>query len=242
MSPVDVRMGARSNKLLAVLPETVLRGLRPQLEPITLDVARVLYEPGQPIRALYFPQNAVVSLVTPLEEGAIVEVATIGNEGVVGVPLGAGSAPATVRAISLVAGDCLRMSRKAFALAVATQRSFAELIQRYEQALFGQIAQAAACNRLHPSDARLSRWLLMSHDRVGRPEFAITQEFLAQMLGSRRATVTVSAGVLQRAGLIHYRRGHMRIVNRQGLENASCSCYRAIRTALARVSGADGAS
>jgi len=241
MSPVDQGSREGGNSILAALPETVMRGLRPQLEHVTLEVARVIYEPGQPIQALYFPIDAVISLVTPLEEGAIVEVATIGNEGIVGVPLGSGGAPATVRAISQVAGRCSRMNRRAFTAAAAAHRPLAELIQRYEQALFSQIAQAAACNRLHSNEARLSRWLLMSHDRVGRPEFAITQEFLAQMLGSRRATVTVSAGILQRAGLIHYRRGHMTIVDRAGLEHAACSCYNTIRAALARVA-ADGSN
>jgi CRP-like cAMP-binding protein len=223
------------NRILGALPEPVYRRLLPELSFVSLDVADVLYEPGQAISALYFPVDGVVSLVTPLEDGAIVEVATIGNEGIVGVPLGSGGAPATVRAISQVAGASLRIGTGVFASAVAKDGPFGTLVRSYEQALFSQIAQAAACNRLHSNEERLSRWLLMSHDRVGRDEFAITQEFLAQMLGSRRATVTLSAGILQRAGLIRYRRGHMIIVDREGLENASCECYRTIKNTLDRV-------
>jgi CRP-like cAMP-binding protein len=223
------------NRILGALPEPVYRRLLPELSFVSLEVTDVLFEPGQEIGALYFPVDGVVSLVTPLEDGQIVEVATIGNEGIVGVPLGSGGAPATVRAISQVAGASLRIGTDVFTSAVAKDGPFGTLVRSYEQALFSQIAQAAACNRLHSNEERLSRWLLMSHDRVGRDEFAITQEFLAQMLGSRRATVTLSAGILQRAGLIRYRRGHMIIVDREGLEGASCECYRTIKDTLDRV-------
>jgi CRP-like cAMP-binding protein len=226
------------NRILGALPELVYHQLLPELHFVPLPVAEVLFEPGQRIEALYFPLDGVVSLVTPLEDGAIVEVATIGNEGIVGVPLAGGDAPSTVRAISQVEGASLRIAAHAFTAAVGSHDSFDTLVQSYEQALFSQIAQAAACNRLHSNEERLSRWLLMSHDRVGRDEFAITQEFLAQMLGSRRATVTLSAGILQRAGLIRYRRGHMSIVDREGLEGASCECYRIIKKTLDRVLGA----
>jgi len=118
---------------------------------------------------------------------------------------------------------------------VARRGPVANLVEHYLMALFGQISQAAACNRLHSNEERLSRWLLMSHDRVGTDRFLITQEFLGQMLGSRRATVTLSAGLLQRAGLIRYQRGHVEIVDRPGLEGASCECYRVIRAELDRV-------
>ena len=223
------------NRILAALPEPVYRRLRPELKLVPLPIAEVLFEPGQRIDSLHFPLDGVVSLVTPLEDGQIVEVATIGNEGIVGVPLGNGGAPATVRAISQVAVSALCITVGVFSSAIAEHGSFESLVQSYEQALFSQIAQAAACNRLHSNEERLSRWLLMSHDRVGRDEFAITQEFLAQMLGSRRATVSLSAGILQRAGLIRYRRGHMIIVDREGLEGASCECYQTIKDTLDRV-------
>jgi CRP-like cAMP-binding protein len=180
---------------------------------------------------VYFPLNGVVSLVTPLEDGAIVEVATVGNEGIVGVPLVQGGSLA-VRAISQVAGWVLRMDARAFVEATNTSPPVRDLVNDYLQALFGQISQAAACNRLHSNEERLSRWLLMSHDRVGVEEFGITHEFLGQMLGSRRATVTLSAGILQAAGLIKYHRGLVTIVDRPGLEAVACECYAVIKAEL----------
>jgi CRP-like cAMP-binding protein len=183
---------------------------------------------------VYFPLNGVISLVTPLEDGAIVEVATVGNEGVVGVPLVLGGS-LTVRAISQVAGWVLRMDAASFLQEMARPGPMRELTDDYLQALFGQISQAAACNRLHTNEERLSRWLLMSHDRVGVDEFAITHEFLGQMLGSRRATVTLSAGILQAAGLIKYHRGLVNIVDRHGLEQVACECYGVIRDELGSV-------
>jgi CRP-like cAMP-binding protein len=173
----------------------------------------------------------VVSLVTPLEDGAIVEVATVGNEGIVGVPLVLGGSLA-VRAISQVAGWVVRMDAATFLKEVERDGPLREIVNDYLQALFGQISQAAACNRLHSNEERLSRWLLMSHDRVGVDEFGITHEFLGQMLGSRRATVTLSAGILQAAGLIRYHRGQITIIDRPGLESVSCECYGVIKMEL----------
>ncbi len=222
------------NRILACLPTEDRERLLHKLAPVFLRVKTVLFEPGQLVDAVYFPLDGVISLVTPLEDGAIVEVATVGNEGVVGVPVTFGGTLA-VRAISQVAGRCLTMSSESFLEAIAASGPINQLVQTYVLALFGQISQAAACNRLHSNEERLSRWLLMSHDRVGSDKFMITQDFLAQMLGSRRATVTLSAGVLQKAGLIHYHRGHVEIVDRQGLERVSCECYRVIKTELDKV-------
>jgi CRP-like cAMP-binding protein len=219
---------------LACLPPEDREKLLSKLAPVFLRVKTVLFEPGQSVDAIYFPLDGVVSLVTPLEDGAIVEVATVGNEGIVGVPMILGGSLA-VRAISQVSGRCLTMSTDAFLEVSSASSSIAQLVQTYVLALFGQISQAAACNRLHTNEERLSRWLLMSHDRIGVDKFLITQEFLAQMLGSRRATVTLSAGVLQKAGLIHYHRGHVEIVDRAGLERVSCECYRVIKTELDKV-------
>jgi len=224
----------RGNHILEVLSATDRDRLMAKLAPTFVRVKTVLFEPGQPMDAVYFPLDGVVSLVTPLEDGAIVEVATVGNEGIVGVPLVPGGS-LTVRAISQVAGRCLTMSAEAFLAEMAASPTLAQLVQTYVLALFGQISQAAACNRLHTNEERLSRWLLMSHDRVGSDKFLITHEFLAQMLGSRRATVTLSAGVLQKAGLIRYSRGHVEIVDRLGLEESACECYQVIRDELAKV-------
>jgi CRP-like cAMP-binding protein len=222
------------NRMLAVLPEADRERLARRLSPTFLEIKRVLFEPGKPIESVYFPLNGVISLVTPLEDGAIVEVATVGNEGVVGVPLVLGGSLA-VRAISQVSGWVLRMDAGTFLTEVERPGAMRDLTDDYLQALFGQISQAAACNRLHTNEERLSRWLLMSHDRVGLDEFGITHEFLGQMLGSRRATVTLSAGILQAAGLIKYHRGQVTIVDRHGLEQVSCECYGVIRAELESV-------
>jgi len=231
MGPARPPEDLERNHVLKALPADEARRLLPQLTAVSLEIKTVLFEPGEPIHAVHFPLDGVVSLVTPLEDGAIVEVATVGNEGVVGVPLVPGGSLA-VRAISQVPGRALHMEGTAFLAEMARRGPLYDVVQNYISALFGQIAQAAACNRLHSNEERLSRWLLMSHDRVGVDEFAITHEFLGQMLGSRRATVTLSAGILQAAGLIRYQRGHVTIVDRHGLEGVSCECYGVIKKEL----------
>jgi CRP-like cAMP-binding protein len=226
----------RENRIVAALPLPERQHLLEAMTNVTLNVRTVLFEPGGVVDAVYFPTDGVISLVTPMHTGAIVEVATVGNEGVVGIPLVQPLTGFAVRAITQVAGHGLRLEASVFAEWVARSRTFQTLIDRYTQALFGQIAQAAACNRLHSSEERLSRWLLMSRDRVESDHFEITQEFLAQMLGARRSTVSVSAGILQRAGLIRYSRGRVTIVDRKGLEAVSCECYGVIRAELDGVS------
>src|ERR1700688_4126419 len=227
-------VSAGENRILTALPSSEREQLFGLVRNVTLPVKTILFEPGAPIDALYFPIDGVISLVTPLLDGAIVEVATIGNEGIVGVPL-VPLGGLAVRAISQVAGHSLRLDAAAFLTLLERSSGLQALVDKYTQALFGQISQAAACNRLHSSEERLSRWLLMSHDRVGRDEFMITQEFLGQMLAARRSTVSVSAGILQRAGLIRYVRGHVTIVDREGLEAVACECYSVIKTELERV-------
>jgi CRP-like cAMP-binding protein len=227
-------MAPQQNRILRALPAEERDQLMPALQLVTLPAKTVLFDPGEVILSVYFPLDGVISLVTPVADGDIVEVATIGKEGIVGVPVVHGGSLA-VRAISQVAGRALRTDATAFTTALDRLPAFRRLVQRYVQALFGQISQAAACNRLHSNEERLSRWLLMSHDRVGIDTFPITHEFLGQMLGSRRATVTLSAGLLQSAGLIHYRRGRMTIVDRRGLEAVSCECYAIIKGTLDQV-------
>jgi CRP-like cAMP-binding protein len=234
MPALDHADGHHANRILDALPAEERDRLLANMVPVPLPIKTVLFEPGEPILAVHFPLAGVVSLVTPLDDGAVVEVATVGNEGIVGVPLFPGGSLA-VRAISQVSGSALRMDAGAFLAEVDRAGPFRELFHQYLQALFGQISQAAACNRLHTNEERLSRWLLMSHDRVGVDEFGITHEFLGQMLGSRRATVTLSAGILQAAGLIRYHRGHVSILDREGLEGVSCECYGTIKRELDRV-------
>lgn len=221
------------NSILGALPADDFERLQPKLSLTPLHVKNVLFEPGAPIDVIYFPIDGVVSLVTPLRDGTVVEVATIGNEGIIGVPYFLGGALA-VRAITQVKGRALEMKVADFRAEVASSRSMRDLAQSYAQALFSQVAQTAACNRLHSNKERLSRWLLMSHDRVGRDTFDITQEYLGQMLGSRRVTVTRSARSLQAAGLIRYHRGHLTVLDRHGLEGVACECYRVIENELAR--------
>lgn len=222
------------NRVLDALPVEERERLRPNLGLMSHRMKQVLFDPGQPVDAVHFPLDGFISLVTALHEGQIVEVATIGNEGIVGVPMVRGGSLA-VRALSQVPGRALRMNGAVFREEFEKPGPFRDIVENYLQALFGQIAQAAACNRLHSNEERLSRWLLMSHDRVGTDTFPITHEFLAQMLGSRRATVTLSAGLLQAAGLIRYHRGRVTVIDRPGLEAVSCECYAVIRSALERV-------
>jgi CRP-like cAMP-binding protein len=218
----------RGNAILNALPAADRERLIAEMTLIPLKIKTILFDAGEVIKHVYFPTSGVISLVTPLEEGSIVEVATIGNEGIVGVPIQPRGSLA-VRAISQVAGSVLRMDAVAFLAETEVNGPLRDLVRNYTLALFGQISQAAACNRLHSSEERLSRWLLMSRDRVGRDDFRITHDFLGQMLGSRRATVSLSAGLLQAAGLISYSRGRVVIRNRSGLEAASCECYKVIR-------------
>jgi CRP-like cAMP-binding protein len=222
------------NRILTALPPSDRMRLFSAASSVALPVKTVLFEPGRPIDAVYFPVDAVISLVTPFTDGAMVEVAAVGNEGVVGVPL-VPSGGLGVRAISLVAGHCLRLDADLFLEWTDRSQVFRRLINSYTQALFGQIAQSAACNRLHSNDARLARWLLMSADRVGASQFTITQDFLGQLLGVRRSTVSGSAGLLQRDGAIRYTRGRVTIVDRELLESVSCECYATITSELERV-------
>ena len=202
---------------------------------VALDVRTPLFEPNENVDAVYFPRDGVVSLVTPAHSGSLVEVATIGSEGVVGVPLDQPLTGFAVRATTQIAGHGLRVETTVFADLVERSPTLTTLIDRYTQALLGQIAQAAACNRIHSSEERLSRSLLMTQDRVDADEFLITHELLAQMVGATRSTVSVTTGILKRAGLIRCARGHVTIVDRDGLAAVSCECYALMHAELARV-------
>jgi CRP-like cAMP-binding protein len=228
------------NRLLASLPGGDREQLRPLLEPVRLDFKQVLYAPNEPIAHVYFPLDAVVSLLTVMEDGASVEIGTVGNEGMVGLPvfLGADSLPS--QAFSQVPGDALRMEAPVFREAAERLPALRRAMHRYTQALFNQVAQSAACNRLHSLEERCARWLLMTHDRVGTDRFQLTQEFLAQMLGTRRPSVSVAAGMLQQAGFIRYSRGRITVADREGLEGASCECYEVIRQEFDRLLGPGG--
>ena len=227
------------NRLLDALPAPERRRVAALLERQRGDLKEILYPPGARIEALYFPIDAVVSILTTLSDGAGVEIATVGNEGMVGSPvvLGSDAMPTREFCQVQVPGDMLRMDKTAFVEVLAQDDPFREIVQLYVQALFSQIAQQVACNALHSVEERCCRWLLLTHDRVQSDSFPLTQEFLAQMLGVRRASVTLAAGALQAAGLIRYRRGEMVILDRAGLEDVSCECYRVLRDEFDRLLG-----
>jgi CRP-like cAMP-binding protein len=215
-----------ANHLLAALPDDDYARIVPALRNTPLKLKRFLNNPGDPIDQVYFPGGGFISVVTVLRDGSMVEVVTIGREGMLGIAaaLDGESSPAAAM-VQAETDVCYTMSADAFRREMDRRGAFYELVTRYGQALVGFIMQSAACNAVHSVEQRLSRWLLLAHDRIGTDDFPLTQEFAATMLGTSRPTVTVVAGTLQRAGLITYRRGHVTIVDREGLESASCECY-----------------
>jgi CRP-like cAMP-binding protein len=219
---------ANRNLLLAALPPDDFVRIAPTLEVISLKLKTVLHKPGEPIRDVYFPGGGFCSVLTVLEDGAMVEVATIGREGMVGASavLDDGPVPSTAM-VQAEIDTCYRMSVADLRRETDRRGALFALLAHYSQAFVGFVMQSTACNAVHSVEQRLARWLLMASDRVGSHEFPLTQEFVAMMLGATRPTVTVVAGTLQKAGLITYHRGHVSIVDREGLENASCECYRA---------------
>ncbi len=204
--------------------------------PVSLESKQILLNGGEHIDTVYFPDNAVVSVLITMDDGATVEVANIGNEGIVGVSafLGVDTLGPRESYQVEVPGQARAMDVATF-LKAAGRDPLRSLVEHYVQAQFIQVAQRMACVALHSIPERCSRWLLLTHDRVGDREFPLTQEFLAQMLGVRRASVSVAAGSLQHAGLISYSRGRVTIIDREGLENAACECYGTIRTEFERL-------
>jgi len=216
-----------------MLPPGDLDRVLARAEIIPLILKTMLHKPGQPIREVYFPGGGFLSIVTVLEDGSMVEVATVGREGVVGSSAVLNSIPLTSAAMVQGANDiCYRMTLDAFRDEMDRRGPFFDVVTRYTQALLYLIMQSTACNAVHTVEQRLARWLLMAQDRMEVDAFPLTQEFAAMMLGATRPTVTVVAGTLQRAGLIQYHRGHLRILNRAQLEAASCECYRTSKALL----------
>jgi CRP-like cAMP-binding protein len=217
------------NSLLAAVPATTYKRLLASLEPVEMIFGEVLYEPGDTIHHVYFPADALVSLLTLADGHLALEVGLIGREGMVGIPLVLGHNVSPVRALVQGGGAAMRMAaapfRKAFRLSPPLQKE----LYRYTHALMGQISQTAACNRFHVVEQRLARWLLMTHDRVKSDQFRMTQAFLGHMLGVRRVGVTKAAHALQGRGLISYARGDISVLDRAGLEAASCRCYEVVR-------------
>jgi len=225
-----------ANQLLAALPPKDYARLRPHLATVPMKLKQILWEPNRPIDAVYFPINAVASILA-LTDGHSVEVGTIGNEGFVGLPVFLGATTSPGRAMVQVAGEGVRLDVAVFRRAAQREGRLRQLLERYTQAFMTQVSQSTACNRAHSVEQRLARWLLIVCDRVERNEFPLTHEFLGQMLGVRRATVTDAAAALQRVKLISYHRGVIMIRNRRGLERAACECYGIVRQEFDRLLG-----
>jgi CRP-like cAMP-binding protein len=222
------------NRLLATLPRDTAAALERVLEPLDLLQGQVLHRAGHPIQSVYFPDGALISLVANDGDERTVEVATVGNEGFLGLPvvLGGPATPAPFTATCQVAGPARRGSAGELCAVVRGSVALQSLLLRYALAFTIHAAQGVACNRLHDTRQRLTCWLLLAHDRIGLDEIVLTQQVLAMMLGVRRATVGEVAGALQRAGAIAYRRGQVSVVDRARLEGTACGCYRIVRGAF----------
>jgi CRP-like cAMP-binding protein len=218
-----------ANRLLSALPRKEYRRLLPELEQVAMPFAEVIYEPGDLIRHVYFPNDSLVSLLSVVAERSTLEVGIVGNEGMAGIAAFLGVGRSTSRALVQGAGTAMRMKASTLRKEAERAGSLRRLLQLYTHSLLTQVSQTAACNRFHQVGARLARWLLMTHDRLRSDEFRLTQEFMSNMLGVRREGVNKAAGALQRDKLISYSRGHIRVLDRAGLEAVSCECYRVVK-------------
>lgn len=220
-----------TNRLLSLLPKEDYERLIPDLECVTFTLGDVIYEADAHQHHVYFPTTSVVSLLYTMETGMTAEMGLVGNDGMIGIALFMGGDTAPNRAAVQVAGRAFRMKAKTLQREFKKGEALQEVLLRYTQTLIIQISQTAVCNRLHSLEQRLCRWLLLSHDRAQTNELAMTQEFISNMLGSRREGVTVAAGRLQDEGVITYNRGLIRILDRAGLEAQACECYGVVKNA-----------
>jgi CRP-like cAMP-binding protein len=226
----------RQNHLLAALPKSDYDRLLPGLELVELPLGKILYESGHSFTNVYFPTTAIVSLLYVLESGASAEIAVVGNEGIVGIALFMGGESMPNRALVQSGGYAYRLNGQALNTQFNQSGAVQHLLMRYTLALLSQMAQTAVCNRHHTVDQQLCRWLLLSFDRLdSAKELCMTQELIADMLGVRREGVTEAAGRLQSAGLIHYSRGKITLLDRAGLEARVCECYEVVRKEFARL-------
>ncbi len=225
----------RQNHLLDALPTIEFERLLPFLELTPMPLGNVLYESGGKLNYVYFPTNCIISLLYVMENGASAEIAVVGNEGIVGVALFMGGQTMLNRAVVQSAGHAYRLRGALMQQEFDRYGVLMRLLLRYTQALITQMAQTAVCNRHHSVDQQLCRWLLLSLDRLSAQELTMTQELIANMLGVRREGVTEAAGKLQKAGLIDYRRGHITVLDRPGLEARVCECYQVVKTEFDRL-------
>lgn len=233
----SAQAGERNRLLRELDPRTYAR-LIDEAEPLELSSKQSLWTANTPIKSIYFPRTCVASLIVPAGDERPIEAATVGNEGFVGVPIALGADSTNIVALVQVPGTALRLPTVTFRAFMAEEDGLRAAALRYAHTLLEQTAQTVACNRRHELSERCARWLLMTHDRVAEQSFSLTQEFLAIMLGVRRASVTVAAGMLQAAGLIRYSRGRVEVLDRGRLEAASCECYRLLADSYARGDGA----
>lgn len=229
-----------ANRILKALPFEEYQRLSTNLEPVSMPLGEILCHPDETITHVYFPNQGTVSLVSNFEDGTSVEVGMVGNEGMFGVCVFLGSISTPLLAQVQLPGEGLRMKADVLKKEFNKGGQLQDLLLRYTQAFITQIAQTAACNRAHPVEGRLSKWLLMCEDRAESKQLELTHEFIALMLGARRAGVTVAAGALKSRGLIDYRRGHLSILDREGLESVSCECYPMVKKEFARLIGGNG--
>src|SRR5438067_12909419 len=226
--PSDDNGHLMHNEILVGLSKKECEALLSNLEFVEMRLHDVLNEMGESIKYCYFVNSGLASVLNVMSDGKSVEVGLTGKEGFVGLPLAVGLSTSAARVVVQVAGTAFRVTAAKMTKVLRTCPQLERKLNRYSQALGIQSTQVAACNRLHEVEERLARWLLMSQDRIGSDSIPLTQDFLAHMLGTRRASVTVAAGILQKAGLITYARGAVKIVNRDNLEDASCECYEVI--------------
>jgi CRP-like cAMP-binding protein len=232
MSPLH---SPNQNHLLAALPTEEFERLSPHLEAVALPLGEFLYEPGEQLQHAYFPTTAIVSLHYVMENGSSAEFAGVGNEGVVGISLFMGGDTTSSSAVVQTAGHAYRLQGKLLMGEFKRAGLMQRLLLRYSQALMTQMSQTAVCNRHHSIEQQLCRWLLLTLDRLPSNDLIMTQELVASMLGVRREGITEAAGNLQRAGIISYRRGHIAVLDRAGLESHVCECYAVVKKDLHRL-------
>ncbi|HEX6729928.1 MAG TPA: Crp/Fnr family transcriptional regulator [Pyrinomonadaceae bacterium] len=221
--------GVTVNRLLATLPKKEYERMLPGLKRVPLNFGEILYEPGDTIKHVYFPNDSIVSLLSALSERSTLEVGMVGNEGMAGLSIFMGVNVSHTRALVQGAGSAMRMTSANARLEANRLGSLHRLLHRYSHSLLTQVSQSAPCNRFHPVEARLARWLLMTADRLNAEGFRLTQEFMSSMLGVRREGVNKAAGALQADKLIRYSRGVIAILDRRGLEAKACACYALIK-------------
>jgi len=238
MSTADT-IRPHTNRILSALPADEYERISPRLKNVALPLGEVLYRPDEPIPYVYFPLSGTISITAVMRDGSEVEVGMVGREGMLGLPLVLGTDTAPLKALVQVPDGALRLRADIFGQELERGGGLRRLLLRYAQAFFVQTAVTAACNRLHPLDGRLAKWLLTTRDRAQSEVLPLTQEFLSIMLGVRRAGVSEACGALEGAGVIEHSRGRIRITDSRGLEAASCECYGVVRREYDRLLGAE---